>query len=83
MCCGSPLPPPLKRATRDTLDCELIELYGLTEGIITTLAPEDFDAHIESVGKPIPGPAAQARARRRRRGGTRASSARSAGTDAW
>ncbi len=55
MCCGSPLPPPLKRATRDTLDCELIELYGLTEGIITTLAPEDFDAHIESVGKPIPG----------------------------
>ena len=55
MCCGSPLPAPLKRATRDTLDCELIELYGLTEGIITTLAPEDFDAHIESVGKPIPG----------------------------
>ncbi len=55
MCCGSPLPPALKRATRDTLDCELIELYGLTEGIITTLAPEDFDAHIESVGKAIPG----------------------------
>ncbi|MEY2920579.1 MAG: hypothetical protein RL261_1884 [Pseudomonadota bacterium] len=55
MCCGSPLPAPLKRATRDTLDCELIELYGLTEGIITTLAPEDFDGHIESVGKPIPG----------------------------
>jgi acyl-CoA synthetase (AMP-forming)/AMP-acid ligase II len=55
MCCGSPLPPPLKRATRDTLGCELIELYGLTEGIITTLAPEDFDAHLESVGKPIPG----------------------------
>jgi acyl-CoA synthetase (AMP-forming)/AMP-acid ligase II len=55
MCCGSPLPAPLKRATRATLDCELIELYGLTEGIITTLAPEDFDAHLESVGKPIPG----------------------------
>jgi acyl-CoA synthetase (AMP-forming)/AMP-acid ligase II len=55
MCCGSPLPAPLKRATRDTLGCELIELYGLTEGIITTLAPEDFDAHIESVGRPIPG----------------------------
>jgi acyl-CoA synthetase (AMP-forming)/AMP-acid ligase II len=55
MCCGSPLPPPLKRATRDALGCELIELYGLTEGIITTLAPEDFDAHLESVGKPIPG----------------------------
>jgi long-chain acyl-CoA synthetase len=55
MCCGSPLPPPLKRATRDALDCELIELYGLTEGIVTTLAPEDFDGHLESVGKPIPG----------------------------
>jgi acyl-CoA synthetase (AMP-forming)/AMP-acid ligase II len=55
MCCGSPLPPPLKRQTRDTLDCELIELYGLTEGIITTLAPEDFDRKIESVGRPIPG----------------------------
>jgi acyl-CoA synthetase (AMP-forming)/AMP-acid ligase II len=55
MCCGSPLPPDLKRATRDRLGCELVELYGLTEGIITTLAPEDFDRRIESVGKPIPG----------------------------
>jgi long-chain acyl-CoA synthetase len=55
MCCGSPLPPALKRRTRDTLGCELIELYGLTEGIVTTLAPEDFDRKLESVGKPIPG----------------------------
>jgi long-chain acyl-CoA synthetase len=55
MCCGSPLPPDVKRATRDRLGCNLIELYGLTEGIVTTLAPEDFDAHLESVGKPIPG----------------------------
>jgi acyl-CoA synthetase (AMP-forming)/AMP-acid ligase II len=55
MCCGSPLPAPLKRATRDTLGCNLIELYGLTEGIVTTLAPEDFDRRIESVGRPIPG----------------------------
>jgi len=55
MCCGSPLAPALKRATRDRLGCELIELYGLTEGIITTLAPEDFDSRLESVGKPIPG----------------------------
>ena len=38
-----------------SLGCELIELYGLTEGIITTLAPEDFDAQLDSVGKPIPG----------------------------
>ena len=55
MCCGSPLAPALKLATRDRLRCELIELYGLTEGIITTLAPEDFDRKLESVGKPIPG----------------------------
>ena len=55
MCCGSLLPADLKRATRDRLGCELIELYGLTEGIVTTLAPEDFDRKIESVGKPIPG----------------------------
>jgi acyl-CoA synthetase (AMP-forming)/AMP-acid ligase II len=54
MCCGSPLAPALKRRTRDTLGCELIELYGLTEGIVTTLAPEDFDRKLESVGKPIP-----------------------------
>jgi acyl-CoA synthetase (AMP-forming)/AMP-acid ligase II len=55
MCCGSPLPPPVKRAARDALGCELIELYGLTEGIVTTLAPEDFERKLESVGKPIPG----------------------------
>jgi long-chain acyl-CoA synthetase len=55
MCCGSPLPPAIKRAARDALGCQLIELYGLTEGIVTTLAPEDFDRKIESVGKPIPG----------------------------
>lgn len=55
MCCGSPLPPTVKSGIRDRLGCHLIELYGLTEGIITTLAPEDFDRRIESVGKPIPG----------------------------
>ena len=55
MCCGSPLPAPVKRAARDRLGCDLIELYGLTEGIVTVLAPEDFDSHLESVGKPIPG----------------------------
>jgi acyl-CoA synthetase (AMP-forming)/AMP-acid ligase II len=55
MCCGSPLPALVKRGIRERLGCELIELYGLTEGIITTLAPEDFDRRVESVGKPIPG----------------------------
>ncbi len=57
MCCGSPLAPPLKRAARDRLRCELIELYGLTEGLVTTLAPEDFERKLESVGKPVPGQA--------------------------
>jgi acyl-CoA synthetase (AMP-forming)/AMP-acid ligase II len=55
MCCGSPLVPAIKRGIRDRLACDVIELYGLTEGIITTLAPEDFERHIESVGKPIAG----------------------------
>jgi acyl-CoA synthetase (AMP-forming)/AMP-acid ligase II len=55
MCCGSPLATAVKRATRERLGCELIELYGLTEGLITTLAPEDFARRTESVGKPIPG----------------------------
>lgn len=55
MCCGSPLAPALKRATRDLLGCDLIELYGLTEGIITTLDPADFEHKLESVGRPVPG----------------------------
>jgi acyl-CoA synthetase (AMP-forming)/AMP-acid ligase II len=55
VCCGSPLAPTLKRKARDALDCQLIELYGLTEGLITTLAPEDFDRKLESVGRPVPG----------------------------
>ncbi|HPF28124.1 MAG: AMP-binding protein [Steroidobacteraceae bacterium] len=55
MSCGSPLAPAIKRAVRDSLGCDLIELYGLTEGLVTTLAPEDMEAKIESVGRPIPG----------------------------
>jgi acyl-CoA synthetase (AMP-forming)/AMP-acid ligase II len=55
MCCGSPLSPALKAATIRRLGCELIELYGLTEGLITTLAPEDVERKLASVGKPLPG----------------------------
>jgi long-chain acyl-CoA synthetase len=55
MCCGSPLPLAVKREVPRRLDCELIELYGLTEGLVTTLDPEDFERKIESVGRPIPG----------------------------
>lgn len=52
---GSPMHIDLKlRASRE-FGCELIELYGLTEGIITTLDPKDLEARTGSVGKPIPG----------------------------
>ena len=47
--------PSMKLRVARELDCELIELYGLTEGIITTLDPEDLGTHPASVGKPVPG----------------------------
>ncbi len=55
MCCGSPLPPDVKRRFAHEFGCHLIELYGLTEGLITILAPEDFEDKLESVGKPVLG----------------------------
>ncbi len=55
MCCGSPLSLPVKREIPRRLGCQLIELYGLTEGLVTTLDPEDFERKIESVGRPVPG----------------------------
>ena len=55
MCCGSPLAPSLKRAVMDKLPGQFIELYGLTEGLVTILSPEDMAARIDSVGRPCPG----------------------------
>jgi acyl-CoA synthetase (AMP-forming)/AMP-acid ligase II len=55
MCCGSPLAPDIKREFPRRFNCHLIELYGLTEGLCTILAPEDFESKIESVGKPFIG----------------------------
>ena len=55
MCCGSPLGVAVKRAFPRQFGCRLIELYGLTEGVCTILAPEDFERKIESVGKPFLG----------------------------
>jgi acyl-CoA synthetase (AMP-forming)/AMP-acid ligase II len=55
MCCGSPLAPEVKREFPRRFNCHLIELYGLTEGLCTILAPEDFERKIESVGKPFIG----------------------------
>jgi acyl-CoA synthetase (AMP-forming)/AMP-acid ligase II len=55
MCCGSPLAADLKQAFPREFGCDLIELYGLTEGLMTILQPEEFDGKIGSVGKPVLG----------------------------
>ena len=55
MSCGSPLHEQLKRDIFDLFPCGIVELYGLTEGIITTLEPEDAGGRWSSVGKPLIG----------------------------
>lgn len=55
MSCGSPLAPNTKAALLRHFPCAVIELYGLTEGVITTLNPEEAGGRLESVGKPIQG----------------------------
>jgi acyl-CoA synthetase (AMP-forming)/AMP-acid ligase II len=55
MSCGSPLHEGLKRDIFEVFPCGIIELYGLTEGIITTLDPEDAEGRWSSVGKPLIG----------------------------
>jgi acyl-CoA synthetase (AMP-forming)/AMP-acid ligase II len=55
MCCGSPLGVGLKKQIADRLPGDFIELYGLTEGLVTILPPEDMQEKAESVGRPCPG----------------------------
>ena len=55
MCCGSPLHAALKKQVFHHFRCGVIELYGLTEGVITTLEPEDAQGRWASVGKPLIG----------------------------
>ncbi|WP_460233035.1 class I adenylate-forming enzyme family protein [Aurantivibrio plasticivorans] len=55
MCCGSPLHADLKQTLFEQFPCGVIELYGLTEGIITTLEPEQAEGRWSSVGKPLVG----------------------------
>jgi acyl-CoA synthetase (AMP-forming)/AMP-acid ligase II len=55
MCCGSPLRPEIKRGFARAFDCDLIELYGLTEGMMTILEPEELERKVLSVGKPVLG----------------------------
>lgn len=55
MSAGSPLWEDLKRDLIARFGTTIIELYGLTEGIITTLAPEEASRKLASVGKPVLG----------------------------
>ena len=56
MSCGSPLHADLKAQLFKRLgQTSVIELFGLTEGIITTLEPEEADGRMASVGKPLIG----------------------------
>ena len=55
MSCGSPLHATLRQELFRRFPCGVIELYGLTEGVITTLDPEDAAGRWSSVGKPLVG----------------------------
>ena len=55
MSAGSPLRESVKAALFERFDCGVIELYGLTEGVITTLDPEDAIGRLSSVGLPLLG----------------------------
>jgi acyl-CoA synthetase (AMP-forming)/AMP-acid ligase II len=52
---GSPLYAELKQRAITQFDCAIIELYGLTEGFMTTLQPEEAEGRLASVGKPVRG----------------------------
>jgi len=55
MSAGSPLRETVKGALFERFECGIIELYGLTEGVITTLDPEDAKGRLASVGLPLLG----------------------------
>jgi len=52
---GSPLRTRTKAEVLKRFNGELIELWGLTEGVATTLKPEDMENKMESVGLPLVG----------------------------
>lgn len=52
---GSPLFETLKRRIMENFGCAVVELYGLTEGFMTMLQPEEAEGRLASVGKPMRG----------------------------
>jgi len=52
---GSPLRLQTKQEVIKRFSGELLELWGLTEGVATTLKPEDMERKTESVGIPLVG----------------------------
>jgi len=55
MSAGSPLRADIRERLFERFSCGITELYGLTEGVITTLDPEEASGRMSSVGKPILG----------------------------
>ena len=55
MCCGSPLAVGIKQEIVLRMPGHFIELYGLTEGLVTILGPEDMLEKVDSVGRACPG----------------------------
>lgn len=55
MSAGSPLHMHTRAAIFERFPCGITELYGLTEGVITTLDPEDAQGRMSSVGLPLMG----------------------------
>lgn len=55
MSCGSPLHPDIRTKLFKRLGPVIIELFGLTEGVITTLDPEEAEGRMASAGKPLVG----------------------------
>jgi acyl-CoA synthetase (AMP-forming)/AMP-acid ligase II len=52
---AAPLRAETKREILRRMTKGLMELYGMTEGVGTVLQPEDMEAKLTSVGRPIPG----------------------------
>jgi len=52
---GAPMHAGLKERLHALMPQAFMELYGLTEGILTVLAPADMPEKLTTMGKPVPG----------------------------